>query len=183
MVVDEGEFIPEKFWQKNIAPVASQSKTTLVAISTVTTNISFFKKLMETKDVNGNFVFNSEAWTPICEECRKGPRPLWCPHKIHKMSDGKSMDKISKLAAFYTGDVSTMLQELFGVATSSDSTFFTEEEIHNIIHGVPISINARPPCIYLAIDPGGGGPGELSAVAMVEVAGKFVVKKTLFIFF
>jgi len=60
-------------------------------------------------------------------------------------------------------------RELMGQSASNAGSVIHDTWIDTFAES-SIPIVTAPRCIYLSIDPGGGGPGELGIIAMVETS-------------
>lgn len=59
------------------------------------------------------------------------------------------------------------MRELMGQQSTENGGLIPISWIDQL-HASEIDVQDRPRCIYLGIDPGGGGPGELGVIGLIE---------------
>jgi len=160
-----------------------QEKTSILAATTPQDNSTYHSFLINIKDPDtGKLLFNVVHLVEICKACRNSSNPLGCTHKYDEMSGNKSAAKRKETMRFYRPEQKHIAQrELLGQQASGSTGLIPKERIERFSTSsviIPLVPNFR--CIYLGIDPGGGGPGELGIVGMAElvtdIGPKLVVK-------
>jgi len=166
-----------------------QEKTSLLAATSPQGTNSFQRFMMNIKDPDtGDYLINSIELQEVCRACKAAGKALTCTHKIYAMSSNKSQGKRAAVQAFYEGDDHLAERELLGQTADDSTGLLPPERIQRFLsRRIKLPVNPNIACVYLAIDPGGGGPGKMGIVAMVSVHTEYgdglVVKKILFIIF
>lgn len=103
--------------------------------------------------------------------------------EAYNTSGNKTRSKIKETMSLYRANQThVMMREILGQSASGQGGILPQQYIDDFIKSVDTLENA-PRCIYLAIDPAGGGTGEMGIVALVETWGdtgpRFMVHYTL----
>lgn len=105
----------------------------------------------------------------ICKACKKSASPWDCNHKPDSIGEWKSERKIQESMLFYKPEQRhLMMRELRGVPTDANRELLMRDVRERFRNAPPLQIKQAPRAIYLGIDPGGGGPGEMGIVATIE---------------
>lgn len=105
----------------------------------------------------------------ICEACKKSASPWDCTHKNDSIGEWKSERKIRETMLFYKPEQRhLMMRELRGIPSDANRELLVRKVREQFRDAPPVSIQRAPRAIYLGIDPGGGGPGEMGLVATIE---------------
>lgn len=167
--VDESEFVPESLWINTILPLMMQPKTSILAATSPQDNTSYHAFMMNATDKStGRRIFNVVNLVEVCEVCAATETPWTCVHAQDRLSWSKSAAARNETAAFYRkGQDAVRGRELFGIANKNTSNLLPPTHVDLFFNS---SVEVREPArvLYLAIDPGGGGPGELGMVGLVE---------------
>jgi len=153
-----------------------QAKTAIIGATSPQGKNTYQSYLMDLVDPeSGKKIFNVVELVEVCKKCRESDEPLNCKHKLDMMSGNKSSEKRDITHLFYREeDRHLAMRELMGQRADGSSGRLMENWIKNFsMTREPISM--RPRCVYLGIDPGGGGAGELGITGMVEHNGKMMV--------
>ena len=141
--------------------------TSLLAISTVTSEINFFTRLLRMRDKTTNLpLFSTLSVTLACAACREDGRAAECPHMLHLVPRWQSGDRHLKLKTVMQDRPDLIESELSGLAFDS---------LQQVFRGVDLDImfSQTPPApvtnetIHLFIDPAAGGPGSDYAVLSI----------------
>lgn len=167
--VDESEFVPESLWINTILPLMMQPKTSILAATSPQDNTSYHAFMINVVDKStGQRVFNVVNLMEVCEACLKTDTPWTCVHAQDRLSWSKSKAARDETSLFYRkGQDAVRGRELFGIANKNTSNLLPPSHVDLFFKSsVHITVPAR--VLYLAIDPGGGGPGELGIVGLVD---------------
>lgn len=163
-----------------------QDKTSILAATTPQDNSTYHAFLIEVRDPDtGKRIFNVVNLVEVCKACRRSAKPWKCTHMSDRISTVKSEAARRQTMLFYrAGQKHVAQRELMGQSATNSGSVLHEDWIQ-AFGASSIPLVTQPRCIYLAIDPGGGGPGELGIIAMVETASRegtrlAVSKKTFF---
>jgi len=116
----------------------------------------------------GKRIFNVVNLVEVCKSCRRSAKPWKCTPMSDRISTITSEAARRQTMLFYrAGQEHVAQRELMGQAASNSGNLIHDSWIGTLKTRC-IDIVVPPRCVYLAIDPGGGGPGELGVIAMVE---------------
>lgn len=142
--------------------------TSLLAISTVTSEINFFTRLLRMRDKVTNLpMFTTLSVTLACAKCREDGKAADCPHMLHLVPRWQSGDRHIKLKTIMQDRPDLIESELSGLAFDSLQQVFRGPDLD-------IMFSQRPPdhevndAIHLFIDPAAGGPGSDYAILSVQ---------------
>lgn len=148
-----------------------QEKTAILAATTPQDNSTYHSFLISRKDPDRpeQPLFNVVNLMEICKKCRnESDKPWKCTHKAYNTSSNKGRSKIKETLTLYRDNQKHVaMRELFGQAASGTGGLLPAEYIEQFKNSIS-ALETPPRCIYLGIDPSGGGLGELGVVAMVE---------------
>lgn len=147
-----------------------QDKTSLLAATTPQDSSTYHNFLITRKDPNrpDKLLFNVVELMEICKACKQTNKPWTCTHKSYNISGSKSVAKREETLALYPENKKFLaLRELFGQAAGGSSGLLSQEGIDQL-HSHFVDLDHKAQCIYLSIDPGGGGDGRMGLTAMVD---------------
>lgn len=146
-----------------------QDKTSILAATTPQDNSTFHSHLINVRDPEtGKRIFNVVNLVEVCKSCLKSSKPWKCSHMSDRISGSKSEAARKQTMLFYRpGQKHVAMRELMGQQASDTSGLIPDEWIKTF-HNSTVDIKDRPRAIYLGIDPGGGGPGELGVIGIAE---------------
>jgi hypothetical protein len=147
---------------ETILPMLELTGTSLLAISTPLDEFNYYSKLVEQKDDHGKPFFKTVKAGRICDDCMRLPfeQMLKCDHVV----DGahwKNAAKLKRLKALYEGDEARGARELGGVPMSSYTACFQKADIEGLYLNPLRVTRAMPRCIYITVDPNGGGMSKM----------------------
>lgn len=91
--------------------------------------------------------------------------------QAYNTSGNKTRSKIKETQALYRANQThVMMREILGQSASGSGGILPQQYIDDFIKSVD-TLENPPRCIYLAIDPSGGGTGELGIVGLIETWG------------
>lgn len=156
-----------------ILPLNLQEKTSLIAASSPKGSANTFaSRLIEARSkVDGELIFNVVRAVEVCKQCLEKGIPEACNHDPLSRSFNKSQRKTQDTMAFYGDgdDYAVGMEEGLGIESKSNGGIIPNimvEEFKENIQG----FNMRPRCVYLSIDPGGGGKGsQIGVIIAAEI--------------
>lgn len=141
--------------------------TSLLAISTVTSEINFFTRLLRMRDKATNLpLFSTLSVTLACAACREDGRAAECPHMLHLVPRWQSGDRHMKLKTIMQDRPDLIESELSGLAFDSLQQVFRGVDLDVMFSQTP-PVPVTNEAIHLFIDPAAGGPGSDYAVLSV----------------
>jgi len=86
------------FFYETVAPLLLIGNTSLIAISTLTSEINFYTRLLRMRDkVTGLPLFTSISVQLACKKCIEDGQPASCVHMLHLVPRWQSSDRHVKL--------------------------------------------------------------------------------------
>lgn len=141
--------------------------TSLLAISTVTSEINFFTRLLRMRDKTTNLpLFSTLSVTLACNACREDGRAAECPHMLHLVPRWQSGDRHLKLKTVMQDRPDLIESELSGLAFDSLQQVFRGVDLDIMFSQAP-PVPVTNETVHLFIDPAAGGPGSDYAVLSV----------------
>ena len=168
--IDESEFVKEELWLEAILPLNMQDKTAILAATTPQDDSTYHSFLISRRDPDRpeQLLFNVVNLMEICKACKASEKPWKCTHKSYNISSNKSTAKRKETLLLYRENQKHVaMRELYGVAAGGSGGLIPDSDIEQLRNNIS-KLNKPARCIYLGIDPGGGGPGDLGIVGMVE---------------
>lgn len=156
-----------------ILPLNLQEKTSLIAASSPKGSANTFaSRLVEARSkVDGELIFNVVRAVEVCKMCLEKGTPETCTHDPLSRSFNKSQRKAQDTMAIYGDgdDYAVGMEENLGIESKTGGgiipNIMVEEFKENILE-----FNMRPRCVYLSVDPGGGGKGsQIGVIIAAEI--------------
>ena len=166
-MLEEAAYVEPGFFYETVAPLLLIGNTSLIAISTLTSEINFYTRLLRMRDkVTGLPLFTSISVQLACRRCIEDGRAAACVHMLHLVPRWQSSDRHVKLKTIMQDRPDLIESELSGLAFDSNQQIFKTAHIE-------IMFNQPPPpsilneAVYTFIDPAAGGPQSDYAVLSV----------------
>lgn len=176
IVIDEAAFISYKLMMDTIIPVLGQTQTALLAISTALDEGNHYSALTKLEDrETGEPLFNVIRVGQVCGACAKTTTPWLCNHMAYDIPPWKSAKKQKRFQYIYEGQQYRNLRENFGVIAGSGRQAFKNELVDRFVAQAPHRLTGSPRVVFLAADPGGGGPSDLALTGMVKEDGLWCI--------
>jgi hypothetical protein len=166
-VLEEAAYVEPGFFYETVAPLLLIGNTSLIAISTLTSEINFYTRLLRMRDKStGLPLFTSLSIQLACKQCIDEGKAAQCVHMLHLVPRWQSSDRHVKLKTIMQDRPDLIESELSGLAFDSNQQLFKTAHLD-------IMFTQKPPelvlneAIYLFIDPAAGGPQSDYAVLSV----------------
>jgi hypothetical protein len=166
-VLEEAAYVDPGFFYETVAPLLLIGNTSLIAISTLTSEINFYTRLLRMRDkVTGLPLFTSISVQLACKKCIEDGQPASCVHMLHLVPRWQSSDRHVKLKTVMQDRPDLIESELSGLAFDSNHQIFKSCDLD-------VMFSQRPPrpvlneAIFLFIDPAAGGPQSDYAILSV----------------
>jgi hypothetical protein len=141
-----------------VAPLLLIGNTSLIAISTLTSEINFYTRLLRMRDkVTGLPLFTSISVQLACRKCIEDGRAAGCVHMLHLVPRWQSSDRHVKLKTIMQDRPDLIESELAGLAFDSNQQIFKTTHIE-IMFSQPPPQSILNEAVYTFIDPAAGGP-------------------------
>lgn len=166
-MLEEAAYVEPGFFYETVAPLLLIGNTSLIAISTLTSEINFYTRLLRMRDkVTGLPLFTSISVQLACRKCIEDGRAAECVHMLHLVPRWQSSDRHVKLKTIMQDRPDLIESELSGLAFDSNQQIFKSSLIETMFSQTP-----PPPvlneAVYLFIDPAAGGPQSDYAILSV----------------
>ena len=176
--MEEASRLDENVFKEVILPLTAVNDTVLLGISTPLDESNFYSVMLEMKRPNGEPLFNVLQITTICDVCLKEGR-LTCAHKGNELPAWKSGERQELIASLMSNDRALYVQENLGVIVKRDASAFDKASLDRFAapsSWYTMSGASMPRFLYVCVDPAGGGPSGLAAVAcFFTTAGHLVI--------
>ena len=180
IVLEEAAYVDPGFFYETVAPLLLIGNTSLIAISTLTSEINFYTRLLRMRDkITGLPLFTSISVQLACRKCIEDGQAASCVHMLHLVPRWQSSDRHVKLKTIMQDRPDLIESELSGLAFDSNHQIFKTAHIE-------IMFTQRPPqpvlneAVHMFIDPAAGGPNSDYAVLCVtRQKGMLTVSPTL----
>ena len=79
LILEEAAYCDEGFFYETVAPILSVGTASLVAISTLTSEINFYTRLIKMRDPStGRPLFTTRCIELVCEKCKEDGKTVDC---------------------------------------------------------------------------------------------------------
>lgn len=158
--------------------------TSILMISTLTTEINFYTRLIKIKDnITGLPLFVCLCVRLACQACIDIGKSADCVHLYHLIPRWQSADRHMKLKSVMEDRGDLINSELMGMAFDSCQAAFKSCYLDTMFSQVaPPAIMSEP--IYIFIDPAAGGPtSDYAFVSVTRYKGMITVCFIMLYFF
>lgn len=83
LILEEAAYVDQGFFYETVAPLLIVGTTSLLGISTLTSEINFYTRLMRMKYKTGLPVFTCLTIQLVCEKCKQEGKAAECVHLLH----------------------------------------------------------------------------------------------------
>ena len=98
LILEEAAYCDEGFFYETVAPILSVGSASLVAISTLTSEINFYTRLIKMQDPStGRPLFVTRSIELCCEKCKEDGKSHECVHMLHLVPSWQSQERHRKL--------------------------------------------------------------------------------------
>jgi len=155
------------FFYETVAPLLIVGNTSLIAISTLTSEINFYSRLLRMRDKVTNLpLFSVLSVTLACAKCREDGKAADCAHMLHLVPRWQSGDRHIKLKTVMQDRPDLIESELSGLAFDSLQQVFKSVDMDIMFAQTPPAWVTND-VIHVFIDPAAGGPGSDYAVLSI----------------
>lgn len=97
-MLEEAAYVEPGFFYETVAPLLLIGNTSLIAISTLTSEINFYTRLLRMRDkVTGLPLFTTISIQLACKQCIEEGKATSCVHMLHLVPQWQSSDRHVKL--------------------------------------------------------------------------------------
>jgi hypothetical protein len=176
VILEEAAFIDESVFNEVVIPLLEVSNTALVGISTPQDKNNYYSSLVHLEDDHGNRVFHVFEAKNACDKCIAELKdPSKCPHVALDRPAWKSKEKQRIVQALYKNNQTLLLRESMGIITDDSSGLFDKQAIQALLQAPRVAPATGSNCVFLAIDPNGGGGSKFAICSGIRHQGTFMV--------
>ena len=158
LILEEAAYVDPGFFYETVAPLTIVGTTTLLAISTLTSEINFYTRLIKMRDKStGLPIFISISIKLACDKCTEEGKSTECVHLLHLVPRWQNSERHLRLKTIMQDRPDLIQSELAGVAFDSLQQAFRPKDVDKAFeaqHRKAIMDES----IYIMIDPAAGGP-------------------------
>jgi hypothetical protein len=157
ILLEEAAYVDPEFFYETVAPLLIVEQTTLLAISTLTSSINFYTRLIKQVDKNtGQPMFVTKCIQLACDKCIDEGKAHECPHLLHLVPRWQSGERHVRLKTIMEDRPDLIQSELSGLAFDSLQQAFRTVDIENVFKERRVGADLDEP-IFVIIDPAAGG--------------------------
>ena len=172
LILEEAAYCDEGFFYETVAPILSVGSASLVAISTLTSEINFYTRLIKMLDpATGRPLFVTRSIELCCEKCKEDGKSHECVHMLHLVPSWQSQERHRKLHVMMQDRPDLIKSELAGLAFDSLQQIFRKFDIAHMMAADPLPF-VQDQTVWIVIDPAAGGPqSDYAVVSIVRQRG------------
>jgi hypothetical protein len=184
LILEEAAYCDEGFFYETVAPILSIGSASLVAISTLTSEINFYTRLIQMVDpATDRPLFAVRCIELCCERCKEEGKQAECVHMLHLVPMWQSEERHRKLKIMMQDRPDLIQSELAGLAFDSLQQVFRKCDIQIAMALPPLAMPDNP-LVFIVIDPAAGGPqSDYAIVSMIRHRGSVMVRYISLYFF
>jgi hypothetical protein len=169
--------VDPNFFYETVAPLLLVGVTSLICISTLTSELNFYTRLFKVKDpVTGLPVFTQMQVSLVCNACREAGLASQCKHMLHLVPQWQSSARHERLKAIMADRPDLIQSELAGLAFDALQQCFRANDIDALMVAEPPHVLPWRQPLFLVIDPAAGGPhSDFALVSFFRHRGLIVV--------
>ena len=172
VILEEAAQVLPGFFFETVTPLLIVGNTTLLAISTLTSEVNFYTRLVKMKDkTTGAPLFSVLKVELACATCKAEGKGAECVHMLHLVPRWQSADRHVKLRTVMADRPDLIESELAGLAFDSLQQVFKASLLDGMFARPPVLGGLNEP-IHVVIDPAAGGPSsDYAVLSIVRVQG------------
>ena len=178
LILEEAAYCDEGFFYETVAPILSIGSASLVAISTLTSEINFYTRLIQMVDPGTDRpLFAIRCIELCCAKCKEEGKQAECVHMLHLVPMWQSEERHRKLKIMMQDRPDLIQSELAGLAFDSLQQVFRKSDIAIAMALKPLPLPDNP-FVFVVIDPAAGGPqSDYAIVSIVRERGNVTVRQ------
>lgn len=160
IILEEAAQVDPAFAYETVFPLLIMGTTSILMISTLTSEINFYTRLIKMKDaITNDPLFVCLNIRLACQACIDEGKSADCVHMYHLIPRWQSADRHMKLKTVMEDRGDLINSELMGMAFDSCQAAFKSDHLDIMFRqNPPPHIMSEP--IYIVVDPAAGGPSS-----------------------
>lgn len=191
IILEEAAYVDPGFFYETVAPLLIVGNTSLLCISTLTSEVNFYTRLMRMVDSStGRSMFSCLKIQLACDDCLANGNAVDCVHMLHLVPRWQSSERHRRLKTIMQDRPDLIQSELSGVAFDSMQQAFRVSDVDYMFlgHLQPTTEPNKPErtgnimsffsveapseqlgCdLFVFVDPAAGGPQSDYAIVSVK---------------
>ena len=166
IVLEEAAYIDEAVFNEVVIPLLEIEVTSVIAISTPSTEDNYYSKLRDLRTKKGAPVFTVYTAKSLCSVCAAQGKDQ-CEHLQVERAPWKSSGKRDIVEALYGANSSLAKRELEGTVVDDTISAYERRLVHAVFDRPRIpKRDIEPRVIYVAVDPSGGGASKFAMASL-----------------
>lgn len=154
IILEEAAYVNPGFFYETVAPLLSIGNASFIAISTLTSDLNFYTKLISKVDpMTHKPIFKSVQIQLACQACIDAERAHECTHNMHLIPAWHNEEKHTRLKAIMSDRPDLINSEMSGVAFSSMNQCFRAPDLKRMFDTTPPISCPTGPDMLVCIDP------------------------------
>lgn len=180
LILEEAAYVDPGFFYETVAPLMIVANTTLLAISTLTSEINFYTRLIKMRDQStGQPMFQTVCIELACAKCKEDGKAVDCVHMLHLVPRWQNSERHLRLKTIMQDRPDLIQSELSGLAFDSLKQAFRTIDIQKAFEPRPFTASTNE-TIMISVDPAAGGAGsDYSIISFVWQRGIVTVRTPL----
>jgi len=176
IILEEAAYCDPGFFYETVAPLMIVGDTTLIGISTLTSEINFYTRLIRLKDKGtGMQLFTVLQVELACAKCKDDGKATECVHLLHLVPRWQSSERHRRLKTVMQDRPDLIESELSGLAFDSLQQCYRAADIETMFTQDPPPLLLHED-IYICVDPAGGGPqSDFSFISFQRTKGQILI--------
>ena len=168
IILEEAAQVDPAFFYETVAPLMIVRNTCMLAISTLTSEINFYTRLVQMKDRATQLpLFKVKKIELVCQKCKDDGKASECVHMLHMVPRWQSSDKHVKLKTVMEDRPDLIESELSGMAFNSLQQVFRSKDLE-IMFTQPTPDYLLNQEVHIIIDPAAGGAQSDYAILSLQ---------------
>ena len=167
LILEEAAYVDPGFFYETVAPLLCMQQTTMIAISTLTSSVNFYSRLIKMRNkTTGTPLFNIYQVQLACDSCIEKGQASQCVHRLHLIPRWQSSDRHELLKTVMQDRPDLIESELAGLAFDAAQTVFRSADLDVMFSQPPPELRLNED-VHIFIDPAAGGPGSDYAILSI----------------
>eukprot|EP00961_Rhodomonas_salina_P147732 1988539-Rhodomonas_salina.1 len=167
LILEEAAYVDPGFFYETVAPLLIVGMTTLIGISTLTSEINFYTRLFKLRDaITGAPIFLSMSVELACRHCKNEGKAAECKHLLHLVPRWQSSTRHERLKTIMSDRPDLIQSELSGLAFDALQQCFCADDIETMMTMRPPDIVWKSK-VFIIVDPAAGGPQSDFAIVSI----------------
>ena len=177
IILEEAAYVPSGFFYETVAPLLCLGNTSFIAISTLTSEMNFYTKLISKIDpVTLHPVFKAIQIQLACQACQDAEKTFECMHMQHLIPRWQDSDKHRRLKTIMSDRPDLIESEMGGVAFSSCDQCFRQVDLKRMFEEDSVMLIPWGTPFFVTIDPAAGGEhSDFAIISFVYNSGIYQV--------